>query len=254
MTSLQLTRGTIIYLILSLIGAFAVVYYYNQQPGYTDSFYHYNGAVSIATGKGFVDPYLWTYIGAPESLPAPSHLYWMPGTSIIVSLGMFIFGANYFGAKFGLALCLWGALIVAYWLGKRFGGSTRYAWLAGFLTLFSGFFTDVWGQTDTFAPYAFFGSMALVFIGLGISSESKNWRWWIFAGGFAALGHLVRTDGLLLLITGWSVLLWPFNRAGYKKRLFWLIPFTLAYIVVMSPWFIRNLNAIGTILPRKSVV
>jgi 4-amino-4-deoxy-L-arabinose transferase-like glycosyltransferase len=173
----------------------------------------------------------------------------MPGTSIISAIGMFIFGANYFGAGFGLALCLWGAMLVAYWLGKRFEASSRYAWLAGLLTLFSGFFSDVWGQTDTFSPYAFFGSMALVFIGLGISSENKNWRWWIFAGAFAALGHLIRTDGLLLLLTGYSVLLWPFNRERYKKRLFWLIPFTLAYLAVMSPWFIRNLNAIGTILP-----
>jgi 4-amino-4-deoxy-L-arabinose transferase-like glycosyltransferase len=248
MTSLQFTRSTTLYLVLSLIGAFFIVYYYNQQPGYTDSFYHYNGAVSIATGKGFVDPYLWTFIGAPDSLPAPSHLYWMPGTSIVASSGMFIFGANYFGARFGLALCLWGAMLLAYWLGKRFGG-LRYAWLAGLLTLFSGFFTDAWGQTDTFAPYAFFGSMALVFISLGISSESKNWRWWILAGVFAALGHLVRTDGLLLLLTAWSVLLWPCNHEGYKKRLFCLFPLTLAYIAVMSPWFIRNLNAIGTILP-----
>lgn len=249
MTSLQLTRSTIIYIILSLIGAFAVVYYYNQQPGYTDSFYHYNAAVSIATGKGFVDPYLWTYIGAPDHIPAPSHLYWMPGTSLIAAFGMVIFGANYFGARFGLALCLWGAMLVAYWLGKRLTHSSRYAWLAGILTLFSGFYTDSWGQTDTFAPYAFFGSLALVFIGLGISSEKKNWRWWIFAGAFAAFGHLIRSDGLLLLLTGFSVLLWPFNRERYKKRLFWLIPFTTAYIVVMSPWFIRNLNAIGTILP-----
>jgi len=249
MKSFQLTRSTMIYIILSLIGAFTVVYYYNLQPGYTDSFYHYNGAVSIATGKGFVDPYIWTYIGAPKTFPIPSHLYWMPGTSIVASLGMFIFGANYFGARFGLALCLWGAMLLAYWLGQRFGGSTRYAWLAGILTLFSGFFTRQWGQTDTYAPYAFFGAMALVFIGLGISSEEKNWRWWIFAGAFAAFGHLVRSDGLLLLLTGWSVLLWPFDRERYEKRVFWLIPFTFAYILVMSPWFIRNLNSVGTILP-----
>lgn len=249
MTSLQFTRGTIIYIILSLIAAFTVVYYYNHQPGYTDSFYHYNGAVSIATGKGFVDPYIWTYIGAPETFPIPSHLYWMPGTSIISSIGMFIFGANYFGARFGLALCLGGAMLLAYWLAKHLGTSSRYAWFAGILTLFAGYFTRMWGQTDTFAPYAFFGAMALVFIGLGISSKEKNWRWWIFAGAFSALGHLVRTDGLLLLLTGWSVLLWPFNREHFQKRLFWLIPFTLAYIAVMSPWFIRNLNTIGTILP-----
>lgn len=244
-----LSRGTIAYILLSLLGAFAIVFLFNQQPRYTDAFYHYNGAVNLATGRGFVEEYLWVYLGAPNYLPAPSHLYWMPGTSIIASLGMFLFGTNYTGAGFGLALCLWGAMLLAYWLGMRLGKSPRHAWLAGCLTLFAGFFTDSWGQTDTFAPYAFFGAMGLVFIGLGIAEEKRNLLYWILAGIFAAFGHLIRSDGLLLLLVGWLVLIWPLERSRYRERLFWLLPFTLAYLAVMSPWFLRNLEATGSILP-----
>jgi hypothetical protein len=54
---------------------------------------------------------------------------------------------------------------------------------------------------------------------------------------------------LLLLLVGWLVLLWPLERSRYKERLFWLMPFTIAYLLVMSPWFIRNFNAVGAILP-----
>jgi hypothetical protein len=246
---MRFSLATIAYAFLSLIGAFTIVFFYNQQPKNTDAFYHYNGAVNLATGRGFVEDYLWVYLGAPDALPAPSHLYWMPGTSIIASLGMFLFGTNYTGARIGLALCLWGAMLLAYWLGWYLGKKARTAWLAGLLTLFSGFFLYAWGQTDTFAPYAFFGAMALVFIGLGIAEEKHNRLYWSLAGVFAACGHLIRSDGLLLLLVGWAVLLWPLERSRYQQRLLWLIPFTLAYLLVMSPWFIRNLNAVGAILP-----
>jgi len=248
-STFQLTRGTWLYLILSLIGAFWTVYFYNSVPAYTDSYYHLNGAISIASGEGFVDNYLWTFIGAPDSLPAPSHLYWMPGTSVISSIGMVIFGTSYRAAQFGLALCLWGAMILAYWLGWRMGGTSRHAWMAGLLTLFSGFFMDSWGQTDTFAPYAFFGAAALVFMAIGITSEKNNLRYWILAGAFSALGHLIRSDGLILVLVGWSVLIWFFNRERYLQRLAWILPFTIAYLLVMSPWFVRNLNEIGRVLP-----
>lgn len=245
----QFTRATWLYLIFSFLGAFGVVYFYNAVPSFTDAYYHMNGAVSIASGEGFVDNYLWTYIGAPDSLPAPSHLYWMPGTSIVASIGMFIFGTSYFSAQIGLALCLWGAMFLAYWLSMYYADSSRIAWMAGLLTLFSGFFTDMWGQTDTFAPYAFFGATALIFMALGIKSEKNNLRYWILAGTFSAFGHLIRSDGLILLLVGWSVLIWFFNRERYRQRLIWIIPFTLAYLLVMSPWFARNLNEIGRVLP-----
>ncbi|MFN8564458.1 MAG: hypothetical protein U0703_23210 [Anaerolineae bacterium] len=50
-------------------------------PGYTDVYYHLNAANRMASGQGLTDPYVWTYIGALDRLPMPSHLYWMPLTS-----------------------------------------------------------------------------------------------------------------------------------------------------------------------------
>lgn len=246
---MRLSRGTGLFALLSLIGAFAAVYGLNAQPGYTDAFYHYNAAVNIASGAGFVDDYLWVYIGAPQELPAPSHLYWMPGTSLLAALGMVLFGMSYAAAQVGFALCLWGAVLVAYHLGRQMGSTARHAWLAGSFTLAGGFFLRFWGQTDTFAPYALVGSLALLCMGYGASSENRAWRWWLLAGGFAALGHLVRSDGLLLLIVGWLVLLWPFAAARIGRRLRHGLLFMLAYGLLMLPWFLRNLEAIGTVLP-----
>lgn len=243
-------RGNIIFSIVALVAAFAVVVGFNQQPAFADSFYHYNAAEQLAGGNGLVDQYVWLYFTLPETIPAPSYTYWMPGTSLVAALGMLIFGSSYAAAQVGFALCLWGAAFVGYWLGWKLGKTSRHAWMVGLLTIFSGFYLRVWGQTDTFAPYALVGSLSLAFVGLGITAEKQQWRWWLLAGIFAGLGHLVRNDGLLLLLVGWLALLWPSgNHIPWKQRLIWLMIFTTAYALTMLPWFLRNQNVIGAVLP-----
>src|SRR3970282_1555432 len=108
---------------------------------------------------GLTDAYLWTYIAAPDSLPAPSHLYWMPFTSLTAAAGMALFNApgDYGAAQFPFTLMFAAAACVGYWLGRRLGGTSRHAWITGLLVLFSGFFARFWGATDTFAPYALVG-------------------------------------------------------------------------------------------------
>jgi hypothetical protein len=233
---------------VALICAVFLVFYFNQQPGYTDAYYHYNAAVKIASGEGFVDKYLWTYIGAPARLPAPSHLYWMPGTSIIASLGMMLFDVTFNGAQIALLVCLWAGAILGYWLGYRQDNSLRYAWVVGLVTLFSGFYARFWGTTDTFTPYLIFGGGTLAMMGYAMQATQRNLRWWFLAGMLAGFAHLVRTDGLLMLLVGWWILLIYFERS-LKQRLIWILGFTLGYLLVMTPWFLRNLSEIGTILP-----
>jgi len=243
-------RGLITFALVSLILSFAAVYGYNQQPGYTDSFYHYNAAEQLASGNGLVDEYVWLYFTPPDDIPASSYTYWMPGTALVSSLGMFIFGASYAAAQIGLALCLWATAIVGYWLGWKFGGTARHAWMSGLLTIFSGFFLRSWGQTDTFAPYALVGALGLAFAGLGLTAETKNWRWWLLAGICAGLGHLIRNDGLLLLLVGWLAIFWPFgNSISWRKRLTWIAIFTATYVLTMLPWFLRNQATIEAVLP-----
>lgn len=237
-----------------LISAWSVPFF-NGSPAYTDAFYHYNGAKRLAEGDGFVEDYLWTYQGAPASLPAPSHLYWMPGTSIIASLGMRVFGSSYGAAQIGLILCVWGAALVAYFLGLIIGGTGRHAWGAGLLTLCGGFFLRMYGVTDTFAPYAFFGAAAL--FAQGWAMKTGRLRVWGVAGALAAAGHLIRSDGLLLVLVGVGAAVWPVQREGdmtaartwRAMSLQQASIFLLGYLVIMSPWFIRNVSAIGTLLP-----
>jgi hypothetical protein len=249
----RLWRDRFLFILIAVIGSLLITRGLVERPGYTDAYYHFNAANRLASGQGLTDPYLWTYIGAPDTLPAPSHSYWMPLTSLVAALGMGVLNmpGNYAAAQLPFTLMLVGTTFVGYWLGGRLG-SRRHAWIAGLLTLFSGFFTRWWGATDTFAPYALVGSLCLVFLGLGVcrppNAQKRHALWFLLAGAMAGFGHLTRADGLLLLLVGWLVILWP-SGEGLWPRIFALVILTCAYILVMLPWFVRNLSAIGTPLP-----
>jgi 4-amino-4-deoxy-L-arabinose transferase-like glycosyltransferase len=227
----------------ALLLAFLIVRLPNERPGFTDAYYHFNAAVRLAQGDGFVDDYLWTYIGAPDALPARSHLYWTPGTSILAAVGMALFGLSYGAAQVSLWLCLWGGALLTYHLALVEAGKLRHAWAAGLLVLFGGFFGRMWGTTDTFAPYLFFGGVALYLMQRAVRAD--RWQAWLLAGLFSGAGHLIRSDGLLLLLTGLCVLV--------LLRRWSSVPSAAAlvgsYLVVMGPWFAFNYATLGTLLP-----
>lgn len=258
----KISRSQILFVLIAILIAFGMMQLV-QMPAYPDAFYHFNVANRLVSGEGFVDDYLWTYLGAPDTLPAPSHLYWMPMTSVVASLGMSIFNApnDYAAAQFFFALMTAGTAIIAYRLALMLNGGLRHAWLAGLLTLFSGYFTVRWGVMDTFAPYAFIGSLTLLFIGLGLSSKKRNSIYWMLAGIFAGLGHLTRADGLILVLTAWAALLFPFDffkdrnnlTQLIRRRLIGIVLVTLFYVIVMTPWLIRNINEIGSPLATGGI-
>ena len=253
---MNLSRSTLLFIIIALVGSFLLTIGLIEQPFFTDAFYHKNVANRLAKGEGLVDDYLWTYIGSPEALPAPSHLYWMPLTSIVSGLSMSLLNApdNHAVAQLPLWWMFFGTILIAFWLGKKLGGSSRHAWVAGLLVLFSGFYGRWWGATDTFAPYAFIGVSCLVFMGLGLSADiARRWLIWVGVGVLTGLAHLTRADGLLLLFVAWAVLLFPTDfikhKANLQQRLKWIGLVTIAYLLTMTPWFLRNLEVIGTPLP-----
>jgi hypothetical protein len=251
-------KGWHIFALVALVSALVITRMMAAQPGgFTDVFYHFNAANRLISGQGFTDAYLWVYVGMPDSLPAPSHLYWLPLTSVLAAAGMWLFNApgHYSAAQVPFALLLAGAAGTGYWLGGRLGGTGRHAWLAGLITLSGGFFMRFWGATDTFAPFALFGSLCLVFMGLLFEASGRRvYMWAALVGALAGLGHLTRADGPLLLLVGWAVVLWPWDsKPSWGQPLLRIVWMTLAYVLVMSPWFMRNLDVIGSPLPVGGV-
>lgn len=277
-----ISRSTLLYTLISLLGAFVIIRLAGA-PSYTDAYYHFTAAERLVRGDGLTIPYLWTYIGAPDAFPPdgaiPSHTYWMPLTSLSAAVGMWALNAagDPAATQWPFALMLAGTTWIGYFLGWKLGGTRRHAWSAGILTLASPFYLRWWGTIDTFAPYAFFGALAL--LATSFASERRSTRWFALAGALSGLCHLTRADGLLLLITACAAACWPMGGPSPQRasanhsaeeinssdaeniekngkvvispltRVKWLAVVIGAYLLVMLPWFARNQAAVGSLLP-----
>ncbi len=226
-------------LLIGAIGAALI-----DHPGYTDAFYYYNAAQRMARGLGMTDAAIWTYIGAPAGLPIPSHLYWQPLPSLIAFGGMSLFGVSFGAAQLAI-LPLYGLIaVLGYALGALLGKSRRIAWLAALLTLFSGYYFPYWFTTSTITPFGVFGALSL--LSMGVGRKANAWAWFILSGACAALAHLTRSDGLLLLIVLLIVALWRVPLwIGIRSAAAGLA----AYIALMAPWWLRTLMVTGALLP-----
>jgi hypothetical protein len=258
-----------------------------QQPNYMDAAYYYVNALNLWQGRGFVEDFIWTYLGNPATVPHPSHLYWMPFTSILAWLGMIIGGDAYRAAQ--IMFVILSALLapITYIVTCIVSRQRWPGWIAGLLAIFSGFYFPYWTAIDNFTPFAVTGSLALLLAWAAIATEqltinnesndnkqpsinnsagripsaftihNSQLIFLILAGLFAGLAHLSRADGLLLLIT--IILVYLLRLTVAKTSLprttyhvLRVILFLLfGYFIVMAPWFIRNWQAIGTPLPAS---
>lgn len=240
-----------------------------RQPNYMDAAYSYVNALNLLAGRGFVEDFVWNYLGQPGLPPQPSHLYWMPLTSILAWLGMVVGGTSYRAAQ--VPFILLSALLApfCYQVTYQLSGQRRLAWLAGLLAIFSGFYFPYWTAIDNFTPFAIAGSLSLLMAWRGIEDSRLKIDYslrfmsipyslstifnpqslWLFAAGICTgVAHLARADGPLLLITIILLLLYYTLRPTlYVSRL--TLPLLLGYLVVMTPWFIRNWQVLGTPLP-----
>lgn len=232
------------------IGLFFTV----EEPGYTDAYYYYNAAERLADGDGLTDPYLWVYLNAPDELPVPSHTYWMPLTSLLAALTMTLFGTSFAVAQVPSLLLLVLFVVFTGWLGNLLGGSARYGWLTGLLVLSGGYYLPFWLTTDAFALFGLVGAAAIFTTGYGL--QNGDWRWFIAAGVLSGLAHLTRADGLLFALIALLLIWWPWQLQQLSSDLnktYATVATILAYLTTMTPWFVRNLNVIGSPLPTGGI-
>ena len=235
-----------------------------RHPGYMDAAYVYDIAVNLATGAGLSEPFLWNYLDDPAGLPHPSHLYWMPLPTILAWLGMTAFGHTYRAAQVLFVVLSALLPLVSYWVALMITHRRFYGWLAGLLTIFSGYYVLYWGHTDSFAPFALAGSLSLIaaWQATRAAGEHRNprvWRktaWALAAGALVGLAHLSRADAPLLLV---AIIFSsvkhreasPGSSIANPKSIIasfdicHLIYVISGYLLVMSPWFVRNWAVMG---------
>lgn len=222
-----------------------------QQPNYMDAAYYYVNGANLAAGRGFVEDFAWNYLNPPDTLPQPSHLYWMPFTSMLAAAGMVLGGISYRAAQIPFILLSAGLAPLSYVTARVLSDKRGLAWLAGLLAIFSGFYMPFWTAIDNFTPFALAGAGMLLLTHHGVASDKLRPRPLIAAGVCAGVAHLSRADGPLLLIAVglWAGMRWLQGAVSLRKGARLVLLLSIGYLLVMMPWFVRNWTVAGTPLP-----
>ncbi|MDO8673331.1 MAG: hypothetical protein Q7O66_18140 [Dehalococcoidia bacterium] len=251
------------------------------QPGYMDAYYYHHVATNLASGRGLTEDYIWNYLPPPATLTHASNLYWMPLTSLIIVPFFEILGDSFGAAQVPFVLLASLLVLFTFRLSLWLTGNLRHALAASALTLFSGFYFAYWTSPDSFALFALMVNLALLMgfrSGLGgkgvlqlkegkrtVTSTHFKGVWFAAAaGGLAALSHLTRADGVLVLGAVLVVIgVGAYRRGGSATEfdgrertlsaLMLVGACIVAYLVVMSPWFFRNWQLAGSILPTAGL-
>jgi len=219
-----------------------------DSPGYLDSDYYFVGGLQLVAGKGFTEPFLWNYLDNPAGLPHPSHTYWLPLSSLLAALSMFVSGQHtYEGAR--LIFILLAAFIppLTARLALDVTNNNRtMALTSGLLAVFSVYYLPFLPVTDNYAPFIILGG--LIFL---LMKRERPWALFVI-GLLAGLMNLARSDGLLWLGLVGLLSLWRAFEAEQsltKKLQSFVFSGTLVvigYLLVMGPWYARNIAVFGS--------
>ena len=240
------------WLILAAAGIFLAIgmAIFQPFPGYMDADYYYAGGLRIANNLWQTEPFLWNYLDNPVGLPHVSFSYWMPLASVLAAGGMRLTGRMDFSSARILFVLLSGLIpIITAKMTLKLGGSIKQARLAGWLAVFSGFYALYIGLTETFSLYMVLGCSLMLLL----SSDWNIGKRGLAAGAFVGLMHLTRADGFVWLgaVGLWIILEWRRLRPmiGFRHVVEMLSLALLAYLVVMSPWYLRNLGEWANLMP-----
>ena len=234
-----------------LVVSFAAAWM-ERVPGYMDAEYYYGDALRLAAGKGWTENVIWNFLDQPIGLPHPAHVYWMPLATFLAVPGLWLFKTTSFLAARLLMILLAGAIAPATaWISFQFLKSRKFAVLSGFLALFSGFYLIYSTDTETYTPYLLLGGFVLL---MGFRNDYNiSWAQALGLGGITGLMHLARADGIVWFAGAGLILCW-FGLEKWKvgEKVFrWFILrgslLLVGYMMVMSPWFLRNFFEFGTI-------
>lgn len=229
--------------------------FFQLVPGYMDAEYYYAGAVNLFQGHGYFENYVWNTLNLPVSLPAASHVYWMPLPSILADLGMRLFNSrSYLDARYVTLVMSLFIPVVCYGFAYRISQQRRIGRIAGGFAVLSGVYLVYTNLVEAFTPYMLFGGLILVLAWLAFrTSSDQPWKLniqFFCMGLLSGLMHLTRADGILWI--GFAAFLLVFliwQHKQWKPFLLPLILLVVGYFIIMSPWYFRNIQLYGWIFP-----
>jgi hypothetical protein len=238
-----MNRRNLILLFLLALTVQIVVSVFQSVPGYLDADYYFSGGLQLAQGKGFTEPYLWNYLDDPQGIPHPSHGYWMPLASLVTALGMWLTGQQTYAAGrlfFILIAAIVPPLTAA--LSFKFFRNTAFAWTSGLLAVFPVFHLPFLPVPDNYGILMILGGLYFL-----LADRPRPWFW---LGLLAGLMSLSRSDGLLWLALTFLYIFWRVRdeKLPFVAMLQYSALAFLGFILIMGPWYARNLNVFGSFM------
>ncbi|HVA86895.1 MAG TPA: glycosyltransferase family 39 protein [Candidatus Saccharimonadales bacterium] len=234
-------------------------------PAYPDSYYYVEVANALRAGHGFNIDFIWVFvevggrIPAVPHLPIPSNAHWMPLASIVQVPFLYLFGGSAFVA--GLPFAITGSVAAPLtWAIAREAGSRPAVQLGAGILIAIPAAAVFMAQPDNFSLYQPLVAGALWMTARGL--KGRPWSF-AFAGLLVGLATLARNDGVLVgaavaIVFAWDRWrAWRAGRSGMARPLP-MIPFWAAiacfglFLVVMAPWFARQLAVFGSLSPSAS--
>ncbi len=200
---------------------------------------------------------------AVGTLPIPADAHWMPLAAIVQVPFIWLLGPTWLASS--LPFWLLGALAVpiTYLLGLDAGLGRRVSLAAAALMIVPGLAAPYLSQPDNFSLFMVLGVLAMWLCVRGAAGDRRAFA---LGGVVVGLAMLARTDGVLLGVpfaVAFGAERWRRWRGAANgaegpgtspARIGWtaaLACFGL-FLLVMAPWWIRDLAQFGSISPSSS--
>jgi 4-amino-4-deoxy-L-arabinose transferase-like glycosyltransferase len=240
----------------------AAVFGLHPDAAYPDSYYYVDVARALQSGHGFSIDFIWSFVDvggripAHPMLPIPSNAHWMPLAAVIQLPTMWLLGPTPLASTLPFLLIGSLAAPLTWLLAKEIGCSPRIALAAGIAVAVPAATTIFMSQPDNMSLYQPLGTAALW---LAARALKGNRRSYLLAGVAVGLATLARNDGVLLGAAVGLAFVWDrWHALRSKGSRLPAIPWRYAFaclgifVLIMAPWYARQLAVFGSISPSSS--
>ena len=262
-------RTPIALFVLALLVRLALIAIY-PDAAYPDSYYYVDVARAIASGNGLNIDFIWIFaevgnrIPDAPTLPVPSNAHWLPLASFVQVPFIALLGPTAVASALPLAIIGAFAAPLTWAIARDARAEPLVATAAGVLSAVPAAATVFMGQPENFAIMQPLVAAAIWCTARGLKGDGRAFA---FAGLLAGLVALGRNDGIFL--GGALGLVWLGDRIRWWRRRHgagsWVHvedrrPISLAaavgslvlFLLVMAPWWARQLAVFGSISPTSS--
>lgn len=231
-------------------------------PAYPDSYYYVDVARALAAGHGFNVDFIWIFgevggrIPDVPVLPVPSNAHWLPLSSLIQAAFILVLGPTAFASA--LPLVIIGSLTapLVYLIAGEAGCRREVRIGAALLAAAPGAGAVFMPQPENFAILQPLVAATVYLLARGLNGHVRSY---VAAGLLVGIASLARNDGIFLGLTTALVFALDRGRALLSRGTIKpAIPFLAAvacfglYLLVMSPWWVRQVAVFGSISPTAS--